>query len=260
MTHGICNLSVIPGRAENSDKSEQITQLLFGEHFSVIKKEGNWLYIRCAFDQYECYIDAKQCQEISEETYNELNSKEIICSTDLLQLLEDVEKKSYLPITIGATLPYFDGQTCNLEGYEYNFDGNTTLNHANETKANIILDSAFVFMNAPYLWGGKSALGIDCSGFTQTVFKIAGLKLLRDAYQQAEQGETINFISESQTGDLAFFDNAEGRIIHVGIIIGDGKIIHASGMVRVDKIDHQGIYNEQIGAYSHNLRLIKRIL
>ena len=155
MTHGICNLSVIPGRAESSDKSEQITQLLFGEHFSVIKKEGNWLYIRCAFDQYECYIDAKQCQEISEETFNELNSKEIICSTDLLQLLEDVEKKSYLPIPIGATLPYFDGKTCNLEGYEYNFDGNTTLNHSNESTANIILDIAFVFMNAPYLWGGK---------------------------------------------------------------------------------------------------------
>ena len=121
-------------------------------------------------------------------------------------------------------------------------------------------DSAYTFINAPYLWGGRSPLGIDCSGFTQVVYKLAGQKLQRDAYQQADQGITLGFIEEAEAGDLAFFDNDEGKIIHVGILLGQGKIIHASGKVRIDRIDHQGIFNEETGKYSHKLRIIKRIL
>jgi cell wall-associated NlpC family hydrolase len=160
---------------------------------------------------------------------------------------------------MGSILPYYEGSNCNLEGYEYAFDGRTTKT-APASKSECMVEHAYAFLNAPYLWGGKSPLGIDCSGFTQLVARIAGIKLMRDAYQQAEQGVTLGFIEEADTGDLVFFDNEDGRIIHVGVLINSREIIHASGKVRIDKIDHQGIYNEELGKYTHTLRLIKRIL
>ncbi len=259
INYGICNLSVIPGRIEPSDKSEMITQLLFGEHFTVLRRQSNWLYIRCAFDNYECWIDFKQCQEISFETFNELEAREITSTMELMYVLEDTERGFYQPVVIGSSLPYFDGKTCNLEGFEYAYDGQTnTIKHGQINE--FVVDSAYTFINAPYLWGGRSPLGIDCSGFTQVVYKLAGQKLQRDAYQQADQGITLGFIEEAEPGDLAFFDNEEGKIIHVGILLGQGKIIHASGKVRIDRIDHQGIFNEETGKYSHKLRIIKRIL
>jgi hypothetical protein len=259
MQHGICNLSVIPGRVEANDRSEMNTQLLFGEHFTVLRKLDNWLYIRCAYDQYECWIDSKQCQEISYETSLELDSREITTSMELFYVLEDAENGFYQPVVIGSTLPYFDGKTCNLEGFEYGFDGQTnTVKHGRIEE--FITNTAYIFLNAPYLWGGRSPLGIDCSGFTQIVYKTAGVKLERDAYQQATQGQTLGFIEEAKAGDLAFFDNLEGRIIHVGIILSKNRIIHASGRVRIDKIDHHGIFNEERGTYTHQLRLIKRVV
>jgi cell wall-associated NlpC family hydrolase len=129
--------------------------------------------------------------------------------------------------------------------------------------ADDIARCARLFLNAPYLWGGRTVMGIDCSGFTQLVMLLNGIQLPRDAYQQAELGETVSFLEETQTGDLAFFDNAEGRIIHVGLILRDasqqGLVIHASGKVRIDVIDHQGIYNRDSGQYTHQLRIVKRL-
>ena len=121
-----------------------------------------------------------------------------------------------------------------------------------------IPELAYFFLNAPYLWGGKTLFGIDCSGFTQAVLKLVGIPIKRDAAQQAEQGETVNFLPEVKTGDLAFFDNSEGRIIHVGIMLSSNQIIHASGRVKIDSIDDQGIYSAELGRYSHHLRIIKR--
>jgi cell wall-associated NlpC family hydrolase len=110
------------------------------------------------------------------------------------------------------------------------------------------------------LWGGKSPFGIDCSGFTQVVYKLNGYKLPRDANQQVNLGEPLSFVEEAEAGDLAFFDNEEGRIVHVGILLNNQSIIHASGYVRVDKFDHYGIFNQDTGKYSHTLRVIKRLL
>jgi len=258
LEHGICNLSVVPGRLEPSDSSEMITQLLFGEHFTILRQEEQWVYIRCAYDNYECWIDQKQFQEISPETFQELEVRETTTCMELFYVLEDQERSQYIPITLGCSLPYFDGTSCNLEGFEYMFDGQT--NSVKHGKLqHFITETAGMYLNAPYLWGGRSPLGIDCSGFTQTVFKAGGIKLPRDAYQQAEMGQTLGFVEEARAGDLAFFDNPTGKIIHVGIILNDNHIIHASGKVRIDKLDHQGIFNRDTGKYSHNLRVIKRL-
>jgi gamma-D-glutamyl-L-lysine dipeptidyl-peptidase len=121
-----------------------------------------------------------------------------------------------------------------------------------------INDVASQYLDVSYLWGGKSLSGIDCSGFCQQVFKQFGIKLPRDAYQQAELGEVVGFLQEVECGDLAFFDNEEGRITHVGMMLNIHEIIHSSGKVRIDKIDHQGIINSETGARTHKLRIIKR--
>ena len=127
-----------------------------------------------------------------------------------------------------------------------------------EQALNNVVENAMFFQHAPYLWGGRTLFGIDCSGFVQIVFKLAGIKLLRDASQQALQGDTVHFLPEVQPGDVAFFDNEEGRIIHVGILLNNKEIIHASGQVRIDLIDDQGIFNVELNRYSHKLRIIKR--
>ena len=123
-----------------------------------------------------------------------------------------------------------------------------------------LINTAYMYLNAPYLWGGKTLFGIDCSGFTQMVYKLNGYKLLRDASQQASQGEVLSFIEESEPGDLAFFDNEEGKIIHVGIMLENNYIIHASGKVRIDRLDHLGIYNAELNRHTHRLRVIKKII
>lgn len=257
--YGICNLSVVPCRAEASDRSEMVTQLLFGEHFEIIETQKKWIKIRTAYDNYECWIDPKQFQVISEDTYKELQSTPLHLTTDLVQIVVSKENDLVFPIVIGSTLPYFDAEVCNLEGHEYGFEGSAVLPSQVADKSKII-EFAYSYLNAPYLWGGRSPFGIDCSGFTQIVYKLAGEKLPRDAYQQAELGQTLSFIEEAEEGDLAFFDNEDGRIIHVGIVLAGNQIIHASGKVRIDTLDHYGIYNSETRKYSHNLRLLKRIL
>ena len=139
----------------------------------------------------------------------------------------------------------------------HKFDGKTI---SGKNNRNYIVSTALTFLNSPYLWGGKTPFGIDCSGFTQMVYKINGYKLSRDAKDQANQGETLSFIEESEAGDLAFFNNDQGDIIHVGIILQNNHIIHASGKVRIDRIDHSGIYNNDLNKHTHSLRYIKKII
>lgn len=249
MQYGICNLNCVAVRKENSDRSEMVTQLLFGDHFSILEKQKKWSRIRIAFDQYEGWVDNKQYQIIPEQQFNTYHNTPNHYLTDLVDFAFD-EQQLLTPLNMGANLKA-------LSLFNLHCDGQT--NTAQLTKPQII-DLAFTYLNTPYLWGGKTPFGIDCSGFTQMVYKIAGYDLFRDASQQVTQGEALSFIEESEPGDLAFFDNADGKIIHVGIILENNFIIHAHGKVRIDRLDHTGIFNVDTNLYSHQLRVIKKII
>jgi len=259
MQYGICLLSVIPCRKEGSNTSEMVTQLLFGEHYTVIETTESWLKIMTAFDNYECYINVKQHRKISETTFNQLQKQSPVYNSELIQIITDKLSQRSFPITIGARLPFFNENKMSFEELVFGFQGQTSKGTEKKTSAEII-SCAYTLLNAPYLWGGKNPMGIDCSGFTQTVYKLNGYKLPRDAAQQVECGQPLNFVEEAVAGDLAFFDNEEGKIVHVGILIDSEKIIHASGQVRIDKFDHYGIHNTDTKKYSHTLRVIKRLL
>jgi cell wall-associated NlpC family hydrolase len=160
---------------------------------------------------------------------------------------------------LGSFLPNYNKNKVSFNVTDYVFDG-LTFDTSKESLKNKLVENAYLYLNTPYLWGGRSPFGIDCSGFTQLLYKLNGVKLPRDASQQAKVGQTLSFVEESEAGDLAFFDNEEGNIIHVGMVLDNNRIIHASGKVRIDRLDHQGIYNVDTNKYSHRLRLIKKII
>lgn len=249
MDYGICHLSIAPVRADASDSSEMVTQLLYGEHFKVLQIRKKWSRIRIAFDGYEGWLDNKQFRKIAENDYHYFESAPLQLSTNLVDVLTTPENQ-LISICLGSSVSA-------SKFLNHHFEGNSV---SEILPKNHIVETALLFLNAPYLWGGKNPFGIDCSGFTQMVYRMNGYKLLRDASQQATQGEALSFIEESAPGDLAFFDNDEGKITHVGIIMKDNYIIHAHGKVRIDRLDHSGIFNYEVRNHTHQLRVIKRII
>ena len=251
---GICNLAIVPVRSEPSDRSEIVTQLLFGEHIQILERKNQWARIKIQFDDYEGWVDSKQYQVISEANYNQLSKEAIILNADLIDYITAPDNL-LLPIPLGASLTFLNNSDINTSNFD--FEGTKT---SGIKPKSALINTAFMYLNAPYLWGGKTPFGIDCSGFTQMVYKLNGYKIHRDASQQALDGEPLSFIEESEAGDLAFFDNDEGNIIHVGIIMDNNYIIHASGKVRIDRLDHLGIYNPELNKHTHKLRVIKTII
>lgn len=249
MKYGVCNLGIVPLRLEPADTSEMVSQALYGESFKVLELRKKWSKIRLAFDKYEGWIDNKQYLEIEENQYKTLQEETPKLSSDLVDFITTKEEQ-LLSICLGSTV----NSAAHLS---HSFEGN--FQQTKNDKSDFI-KTALLYLNAPYLWGGKTPFGIDCSGFTQMVYKLNGHKILRDASQQATQGDPLSFIEESEPGDLAFFDNAEGNIVHVGIIMEDHYIIHAHGKIRIDRLDHTGIFNLESKTHSHKLRVIKRIL
>jgi hypothetical protein len=249
MLFGICNLGMIPLRVQADDTTELVSQVLYGDYFKVLEKRKKWSKIRLDFDNYEGWIDNKQYQEISEQDYQFLLDHPPALSSDLIDFVADSEGR-LTPIPLGSCVS-------NGAFLENKFEGNST---QGIKPKNALIKSAFLYLNSPYMWGGKTPFGIDCSGFTQMVYKLNGYALLRDASQQATQGEALSFIEESEAGDLAFFDNDEGNITHVGIIMEDNYVIHAHGKVRIDRLDHSGVFNLDTKKHSHKLRVIKKII
>lgn len=251
---GICNLGNIPLRAEASDRSEIVSQVLFGEQFEILERQQQWAKIRLQYDAYEGWVDSKQYQEISSDLYQQLSREAIVLNADLVEYVTG-PNNFLMPIPLGASVSYLRHEEINTQ--QLDFEG---LRISGVKPKNQLIPTAFQYLNAPYLWGGKTPFGIDCSGLVQMVYKLNGYQLPRDASQQALIGEALSFIEESEPGDLAFFDNEEGRIIHVGLIMEDNYIIHASGKVRVDRLDHLGIFNAETRKHTHKLRVIKKII
>ncbi len=254
---GICKLSMVPMRKSPSDRDEIVNQLLFGELVYILAKKKQWVLLKCEWDEYEGWVDMKQIKSISATKFEAYRQN---FSTAFEISHTAISDNYFLPVTIGATLPMYDGFQCEMDELKMNYSGRALEFYNFKGNVEWIIKIARMFLYAPYLWGGRSPFGIDCSGLTQIVFKLGGYRLNRDAYQQADQGALVDFIELSQQGDLAFFENDKGNIIHVGIIMPENKIMHASGFVRIDTLDHNGIYNAETKKYSHKLRFIKRII
>lgn len=255
---GICRLSVVSVRHEPMDQSEQVTQLLFGDHYEVIEKSKNtkWLKIKINFDQYMGWIDARQHQPITQEYYNHLNNAEFKITTDVTASM--LYNKSPQVILMGSIIPISSAELFKMEE-QFAFNGEAK-NLGQKREVEFVKSTAMKYLNAPYQWGGKNPFGIDCSGFTQMVFKIAGYRLFRDAWQQANQGKAIKSLAEAKPGDLAFFQNSEGKIVHTGIVVDRDKIIHASGKVRIDQLTEEGITNTDTRTVTHRFSHLRRIL
>lgn len=255
---GVCRLSVVSVRKEPADTSEQVSQLLFGDHYKVqeISKDRKWLKIVIDYDQYQGWIDFKQHQPISQEYFDHINNAEFKITTDITASL--LYNKSPLMVLLGSVIPISSAELFKMEE-QFAFNGEAK-NLGQKREFEFLRTIAQKYLNAPYQWGGKSPFGLDCSGFTQMVFKIAGYKLLRDAAQQANQGKAIAGISECKPGDIAFFKNKDGKVTHTGIIMSPDKIIHASGKVRIDAVNAEGIWNAETRTLTHPLSNIRRIL
>jgi len=251
MEYGICNLAVIPLRAEASDKSEMVSQILFGEAFEITDWTDKWAKVITANDRYEGWIGRLQFVMLGHIAYKSLRQTPSPITYRAVTQAWKKSDNSILYLPAGSSLVFLKGTTCHILNEKFEIIG-----EIGETESLDI--AAKSFLNTPYLWGGRTHYGIDCSGFTQAVFKLQGIDLRCDAYMQAEQGKAVDFLTEAKLGDLAFFDNAEGRITHVGIMLNSGQIIHASGRVKIDSIDSEGIYSEELKRYTHKLRIIKR--
>ncbi len=254
----ICHLPLVPVRATPSHKAEMITQLLFGELYSILESENNWLKIKIIEDDYIGWIDKNQHQNTGEIEANKLQNSlpNIVCQAFTKIYNANKTVQFYLPF--GSRLHFLDNTEISFNGILYPLKTDEFILPNPNNFAQNVEKFAFQFLNVPYLWGGKTHFGIDCSGFTQQVFIALGIKLQRDAWQQAQQGIVVDFLETAKHGDLAFFDNEEGRITHVGILLNKGQIIHASGRVKLDKIDNYGIFSEEQNIYTHKLRILKR--
>lgn len=233
-----------------------VSQVLFGETFTVIEEEKEWSKIRLTFDNIEGFINNEQYLKITKDFFLELKTEKQYFSGEIVDFITN-SKNELTTIPLGATLPFYNNEKLQINGEFYLYEGSILLD---KRAKNEISKTAFTYLNTPFLWGGKTPFGIDASGFVQMVYKLCGYQLFREAKLQATQGEVLSFIEESEAGDLAFFDNDEGEIIHVGIILKDYHIIHAHGKVRIDTLDHSGIFNADTQKHTHKLRIIKKLI
>lgn len=249
----ICENVFVPLRSGPSHKSEMLSQVLFGEKYRIIDEVGHWYKVETLLDNYTGWIDINHLQH--SQCHKDLNGH--VLNRSLLCHKKD---KTKLVLEAGCVIYDPDFENKEFSTGENKYSASSEFNPAYIKVSESMADTAMKFINSPYIWGGRIPSGIDCSGFVQLVYKIHGINIPRDSWQQAEAGENISFIDEAAPGDLVFFDDERGRITHVGMILSRGLAIHASGRVRIDTIDHQGIYKNEIRGYSHKLRTIRRIV
>ncbi len=245
-------------RRDPSDQSEMVNQILFGESYDILSENDKWSEVRLHHDNYTGWIDNKQVFKIDEQTFTQDAPEKVAVSSDIIELVTNETFQDYFPVLLGSYLPGINSDGIfEMGDFQLKYKGGISQGLSARDK---MISQSYQLLNAPYLWGGRSPFGIDCSGFTQIVYRLGGRNIPRDAWQQAELGQGLSFIEESEPGDLAFFDNEDGKITHVGIILKENYIIHASGKVRLDRLDQMGIFNEELGNHTHKLRVIKRII
>lgn len=243
MKYGIINLAAVSCRAEASHKSEQINQLLFGDLYSVTEESTDWIKVKAGYDNYEGWIHRKHHSEITAKEFKAMQKVKAPATLDLLGQVKNKTDKFITSIPIGSSL--------RNPGFSYKGK------KAKQSRSNIF-KYVQLYLNAPYLWGGKTPFGIDCSGLMQMSHKLVGVKLPRDSWQQALVGKAVKNLKSAKKGDLCFFGDGD-KVTHVGMLLSKNTIIHASGQVRIDGIDEQGIFPEESGKYTHKLKSIRRI-
>ena len=275
----IAHCTVTPVRQEPSEGSEQLTQLLFGEVCEVLDRLPRWTKIRSTLDGQEGWVDFKMLspapissQEVKGERLK-IKGEGVISVP--MAIATDMETSEELMLTLGTRLPNYAYGTFEVLGKQYLIDPTCVSQPITNSPSgrpiggtpsysHNVCDIAQTLLNAPYLWGGKNAMGMDCSGFTQVVYAAMGVNLLRNAREQMTQGELVPSLAEAQPGDLAFFDHADRdpkatNISHVGVLLSPTEIIHCSGCVHIDTIDEQGVHLPD-GELTHHLVQIKRYL
>jgi hypothetical protein len=257
-SYASCSVSVAPLRRDPSHRSEQTSQILFGERVEVLEHnpETDWAFVRCAWDGYEGWCKNGQLQEITRKDFRK-EARISITQAGSIHM-----ERGTLWVPAGGELTGLKKGVIPTGVGMGRFKGKKMMIGKAERSTAVLLNTAYSYLHAPYHWGGRSIAGIDCSGLVQMAFKLCGVPVLRDAAQQATLGEAVHFLAEAQPGDLAFFDNADGRIVHVGILLSSQDIIHAtdqSGRVVADKIDGGGIISISRKRRTHNLRSIRRL-
>ena len=262
---GLSLYSIIPVRAQAREGAEQNTQILFGETFEIVesdksKVESKWTYVRLESDGQEGWVDAKMVTPMKEEEYTTYRKALETAATVAFPMTYAVSENNgqTIPLTAGTRLTNYKDGRFEVLGVGFRIDPSMVITQPFKLNEQNLLQVVRFFLNVPYLWGGKNALGMDCSGFSQIIMSLFGKHLLRNASEQVTQGEPVAELKQAQAGDLAFFDHEDGKISHVGIIIDPERIIHCSGRVKVEKLDTTGIYNTEQGGFSHHLVTIRR--
>ena len=254
MEYAVVTVAAAPVRRKPDHRKEMVNQLLFGETVKILKEKGElWVKIRSLHDDYEGWMTNTLLEQVGEAFANTMS---VFATTDMLNVADIGDKKINIPA--GSSLPFFEGGKGKLGKLAYHFSGHYFKRDEQKPNEELIRRLTTAWLNTPYLWGGRTPLGVDCSGFVQVVYKLMGIDLPRDAWQQAQEGKAVKNFSETQTGDLAFFDNKED-IVHAGIMLGGHQIIHASGKVRIDTIDKKGIINAETGKRTLRVRAIRRL-
>lgn len=253
MNYAIVKVPVAAVRRKSRHQSEMTNQLLFGDAVKVLKeKNALWIKVRSLADEYEGWITNHMLQEVSSE---QAKAPARFLTGEPVNTIEVDDRRLLVPA--GALLPLFDGAEGRIGQMSYRFQGRSLGVEAQTFAAEKLQQLVFNWLNAPYLWGGKTIFGVDCSGFVQVNFRMMGIQLPRDAWQQAQEGKMVDRLKQAECGDLAFFDDKD-EIVHVGILLDSERIIHASGTVRIDQIDKKGIIHSGTGKRTHSLRVIKR--
>lgn len=261
MVNAIILHSIVPVRAEAREGSEQLTQILFGETCAILEEKPRWNRVKLDLDGQEGWVDAKMISPMTVkeyETYTAAYKKAAWVCFPMAYAVSENNNQT-IPLTAGTRLTNYQDGRFELLGVGFRIDPNMVIAEPKELNQETLLQTVRFFLNVPYLWGGKNAMGMDCSGFTQVVMSLFGRQLLRNASEQATQGEEVVSLAKAQAGDLVFFDHEDGKISHVGIVIDSERVIHCSGRVKVEKLDRQGIFNAEQNAYSHHLVSIRRI-